>query len=39
MNIEVKNSVKPLDYIESMKLLEQRVEDVYAGKKMNYYGF
>ena len=33
MNIEVKNSIKPVDYIESMKILEKRVEDVYLDKK------
>ena len=33
MNIEVKNSIKPIDYIESMKILEQRVHDVFLGKK------
>ena len=33
MNIEVKNSVKPIDYVESMKVLEQRVHDVFSGKK------
>ena len=33
MNIEVKNSVKPIDYAESMKVLEQRVYDVFLGKK------
>ena len=33
MNIEVKNSVKPIDYIESMKVLEQRVHDVILDKK------
>ena len=33
MNIEVKNSVKPVDYIESMKILEERVNDVFSGKK------
>ena len=33
MDIEVKNSVKPVDYIESMKTLEKRVEDVLLGKK------
>ena len=33
MNIEVKNSVKPVDYNESMKILERRVEDVLAGRK------
>ena len=33
MKIEVKNSVKPVDYAQSMKILEQRVNDVYLGKK------
>ena len=33
MNIEVKNSEKPVDYLESMKFLEQRVNDVILGKK------
>ena len=33
MNIEVKYSVKPIDYLKSMKILEQRVEDVLLGKK------
>ncbi len=33
MNIEVKNSIKPVDYTESMKILEKRVEDVYLDKK------
>ena len=33
MNIEVKNSVKLVDYIDSMKVLEKRVEDVFLGKK------
>ena len=33
MNIEVKNSVKPVDYLKSMKILEKRVEDVHLGKK------
>ncbi len=33
MNIEVKNSIKPIDYIKSIKILEQRVEDVTLGKK------
>ena len=33
MNIEVKNSIKPVDYIDSMKILEQRVKDVSLGKK------
>ena len=33
MNIEVKISVKPVDYIKSMNILEQRVRDVSMGKK------
>tara|TARA_B100000029_G_scaffold377515_1_gene372235 strand:+ start:2459 stop:3076 length:618 start_codon:yes stop_codon:yes gene_type:complete len=33
MSIEVKNSVKPVDYIESIKILEKRVDDVLLGKK------
>ena len=33
MNIEVKKTVKPLDYNESMKILETRVNDVMLGKK------
>ena len=33
MNIEVKNTVKPIDYIKSMKILEKRARDVFVGKK------
>ena len=33
MNIQVKRSIKPIDYMESMKILEQRVRDVSLGKK------
>ena len=33
MKNEVKNSVNPVDYAQSMKILEQRVNDVYLGKK------
>ena len=36
MNIEVKNSVKPVDYIESIKILERRVEDVFLGQKSEF---
>ena len=28
MNIEVKNSTKPIDYLQSIKILEKRVHDV-----------
>ena len=31
--MEVKNSIKPVDYVESMKILEERVNDVVEGKK------
>ena len=33
MNIEVKNSIKLVDYNESMKILERRVEEVLLGRK------
>ena len=33
MSIEVKSSVKPIDYLESIKILEKRVHDVFLGKK------
>ena len=33
MTIEVKNSVKPVDYLESIVILEKRGDDVLAGKK------
>ena len=33
MNIEVKYSLKAVDYSESMKILEKRVTDVLAGEK------
>tara|TARA_Y100000590_G_scaffold243423_1_gene273669 strand:- start:2220 stop:2837 length:618 start_codon:yes stop_codon:yes gene_type:complete len=33
MNIEVKNSLKPIDYAKSMKVLEERANDVFLGKK------
>tara|TARA_Y100000590_G_scaffold464244_1_gene633217 strand:+ start:1603 stop:2220 length:618 start_codon:yes stop_codon:yes gene_type:complete len=33
MTIEVKNSEKPVNYIESIKILEERVIDVNLGKK------
>ena len=32
MNIEVKNSIKPVDYCKSMKFLESRVENLLNGK-------
>jgi len=31
--MEVKNSIKPIDYIDSMKILEKRVDGVIAGRK------
>ena len=33
MNIEVKSSVKPIDYLQSIKILEKRVHEVFLGKK------
>ena len=33
MSMEVKNSVKPIDYLDSMIILEKRVEDVILGEK------
>ena len=33
MTIEVKNSIKPVDYLKSMKILENRVQDVFLEKK------
>ena len=33
MNIEVKNTLKPFDYADSMKILEKRVEDVFWNEK------
>ena len=33
MIIEVKNTIKSVDYNESMKILEQRAKDVFFGKK------
>jgi len=36
MIIEVKNSVKPVDYTDSMKILEKRVNDVLMGKKAEF---
>ena len=33
MNIEVKYTIKPINYATSMKILEKRVQDVLLGKK------
>jgi len=33
MSIEVKSSIKPVDYNDSIKIMEKRVEDVYLGNK------
>jgi len=33
MNIEVKNTIKTVDYSESIKFLESRANDVFKGKK------
>ena len=31
--MQVKNTHKPIDYSDSMKILEKRVKDVFNGKK------
>ena len=31
--MELKNTDKPIDYSDSMKILEKRVKDVFNGKK------
>jgi len=36
MNIEVKNSKKPVDYTDSIKILEKRVNDVFLGEKREF---
>ena len=36
MNIEVKNSVKLVDYIDSMEILEKRVVDILLGSKNEF---
>ena len=36
MNIEVKNSIKPIDYDKAIKALEQRVLDVQLSKKNEF---
>ena len=33
MNIQVKNTLNPIDYLESIKILEKRANDVLLGKK------
>ena len=33
MNMQVKNTHKPIEYNKSMKILEKRVHDVLSGKK------
>ena len=36
MNIEVKNTIKPINYAGSMKILEKRVQDVLFGEKEEF---
>ena len=36
MNIEVKSSVKPIDYLKSLKILEKRVQEVHLGNKNEF---
>ena len=33
MTIEVENSIKPLDYVDSINMLEKRVDEVISGQK------
>tara|TARA_Y100000590_G_scaffold102719_2_gene116755 strand:- start:261 stop:881 length:621 start_codon:yes stop_codon:yes gene_type:complete len=33
MNIQIKKSIKPIKYISAIKKLEQRLEDIFIGKK------
>ena len=33
MTIEVENSIKPLDYVDSINILEKRVDEVISGQK------
>ena len=33
MTIEVKNSIKPLDYVNTINMLEKRVDEVISGQK------
>ena len=32
MNIEIKKSVKPINYFDAINLLEERLEDLYSKK-------
>ena len=36
MNIEVKNSIKPIEYLQSIKILEKRVHDVFSYRKNEF---
>jgi len=36
MTIEVKSTIKPVDYLDSIKILEKRVEDVFLGKEEEF---
>ena len=33
MNIEIKKSIKPINYFDAIKLLEERLDDLYEYKK------
>ena len=33
MNIEIKKSIKPIKYVDAIKILEERVEDIHDNKK------
>ena len=33
MNIEIKKSIKPINYFEAVNLLEKRLDDLYKNKE------
>ena len=37
--MEVKKSLKPVNYIDAMNFLESRIIDVYREKKKSFYGY
>jgi len=39
MNIEIKKSIKPINYFDAIKLLEKRLNDLYENKTKNLFGF
>ena len=37
MNIEIKKSIKPINYFSAIDLLEKRLEDLYKNKDNTIY--